>query len=89
MAASALHDFADRWRPVGLVILTVAAVLAALALLWLADEAHYRGCLEKASVQYPAVPVSAFVEASRTNVGPLKVSYAQQRITAANGCHHL
>lgn len=89
MAAPSAQDFTQRWRPVAIVIFPIAAIVAALALLWLADETHYRGCLEKVAVQYPAVPVSAFVEASRANVGPLKVSYAQQRLTAANSCHHL
>jgi hypothetical protein len=67
----------------------VAVVLGAVGLLWSADEAHYRGCLEKVSVKFPPVAVSAFVSASKANVGPLKVAYAQERISGANACHHL
>jgi hypothetical protein len=78
-----------RWRPVAGVALAVSFVLAAVGLLWSADEAHYRGCLEKVSVEYPAVAVSAFVSPSKANVGPLKVAYAQERISGAKGCHHL
>lgn len=79
----------EQWRKIVAAAVAAAAVLAALSLLWIADEAHYRGCLEKVSVQYPAVAVSAFVGASKANVGPLKVAYAQQRISGASGCHHL
>ena len=38
----------------------IAAVLVVIALLWTASEMHYRGCVEKASSQLPAVPVSEF-----------------------------
>lgn len=89
MAERPASDFVALWRQIAIVCLPVAAILVAIALLWMADEAHYRGCLAKADLKYPAVPVSAFVGASHTNVGPVKVSYAAERIAAANGCHHL
>lgn len=86
----AVPPFVQRWRPIMLVVVVpLAAVVAAIALLWMADEAHYRGCLDQAALKYPAVPVSAFVDTSKANVGPIKVSYAQQRISAASSCHHL
>lgn len=89
-----MAEVADRWgtpswRRWSLIAVAAAAVVAALSLLWLASEAHYKGCLEKVSVKYPPVAVSAFVTADKANVGPLKVAYATERIAAANGCGHL
>lgn len=77
------------WRQWSLIAVATAAVIAALSLLWLASEAHYRGCLEKVSVKFPPVAVSAFVTADKANTGPLKVAYATERISAANSCSHV
>ncbi len=70
------------------IVAGLAAVIAAVALLWIADELHYRSCLEHAVSEFPTVPVSAYVQRSRSNVGPLKVSFSAQRTAAVNACHH-
>lgn len=70
------------------VVATLAAVIAAVALLWVADELHYRSCVDRAVAEFPTVPVSAYVQRNRSNVGPLKVSFSAQRAAAVNACHH-
>ncbi len=75
----------DRRQAIGLAV-ALSAVVAALSLFWSASEAHYRACLRKVEVKYPAVPVSAFVGRNTANVGPLKVSFAQERSRAADDC---
>lgn len=79
----------DRLRELApLLTLTAcaSAIVAAIALLWLASETHYRACIERAETQYPTVPVSAFVTKDKAAVGPLKVSYARERRRALEGC---
>ncbi len=73
-------------RPIALAV-AASAIVIALAVLWSAGEAHYRSCLEKVSVKYPAVPVSAFVGRDKQNTGPLKLSFAKERSAAADDCH--
>ncbi len=65
------------------VVLVVAAVLAALALLWMASQAHVASCVAKAEARYPATPVSAF---SGRATGPLKVSFVKERTAAVEDC---
>ena len=60
-----------------------AAVVGALALLWSAGEAHFRGCVAKVSARYPPIAVSAF---STDQTGPLKVAYDKERAEALKGC---
>jgi len=60
-----------------------AAVVGALALLWGAGEAHFRGCVAKVSARYPPIAVSAF---STEQTGPLKVAYDKERAEALEGC---
>lgn len=64
-------------------IASVAFVVVALALLWLAGETRYRGCVEQVSARYPPIAVSAF---SRQQTGPLKVAYDTERADALEGC---
>ena len=54
------------------LIAAAAFVVVALALLWGAGEAHFRGCVAETSARYPPIAVSAF---SRQETGPLKVAY--------------
>ena len=72
-------------RPINVVtiLLVVAAAIAAVSLLWLAGEAHYRSCLAEAEARYPAVPVSAFVG---RQTGPVKVSFVVERAKAIGSC---
>jgi hypothetical protein len=67
------------------VAIVVAAALAvgALALVWLAGEAHYRGCVEEVAARYPPIAVSAF---SGEQTGPLKVAYDEERASALEDC---
>jgi hypothetical protein len=67
-------------------IATGAAVFAAVALLWLAGEAHFRGCVDEVSARYPPIAVSAF---SREETGPLKVAYDAERAEALEGCSRM
>jgi hypothetical protein len=60
-----------------------AAVVGALALLWGAGEAHFRGCVAEVSALYPPIAVSAF---STEQTGPLKVAYDKERAEALQGC---
>jgi hypothetical protein len=67
-------------------IATGAAVVVAVALLWLAGEAHFRGCVDEVSARYPPIAVSAF---SREDTGPLKVAYDVERTEALDDCSRL
>jgi hypothetical protein len=71
------------------VVGVASVVLSAVALLWMASEAHYRGCVDRANAAFPAVPVSAYVGTDKTAVGPVKVSFVKERAKALEGCHHL
>jgi hypothetical protein len=64
-------------------VAVVALAVGALALLWGAGEAHYRGCIEEVSARYPPIAVSAF---SGEQTGPLKVAYDRQRAAALGDC---
>jgi hypothetical protein len=64
-------------------VAAAAFVVAALALLWGAGEAHFRGCVEEVSARYPPIAVSAF---SGRQTGPLKVAYDQERVEALENC---
>ena len=68
------------WRGITLL---VAAVLVALALLWMASEAHVSSCVDKAQAKFPPVPVSAF---NGKATGPLKVSFVKERTAAVDDC---
>jgi hypothetical protein len=63
-----------------------ATVVIAVALLWLAGEAHFRGCVDEAAARYPPIAVSAF---SGAQTGPLKVAYDRERAEALDGCSHM
>jgi hypothetical protein len=63
-----------------------ATVVIAVALLWLASEAHFRGCVDEAAARYPPIAVSAF---SGQQTGPLKVAYDRERAEALDGCSHM
>lgn len=60
-----------------------ATVVIAVALLWLAGEAHFRGCVDEAAARYPPIAVSAF---SGKQTGPLKVAYDRERAEALDDC---
>jgi hypothetical protein len=62
-----------------------ATVIIAVALLWLAGEAHFRGCVDEAAARYPPIAVSAF---SGEQTGPLKVAYDRERAGALDECSH-
>jgi hypothetical protein len=62
-----------------------ATVIIAVALLWLAGEAHFRGCVDEAAARYPPIAVSAF---SGKQTGPLKVAYDRERADALDDCSH-
>jgi hypothetical protein len=64
-------------------IAAVALAVGALALLWSAGEAHFRGCVEEAAARYPPIAVSAF---SGEQTGPLKVAYDKERADALEDC---
>ena len=63
-----------------------ATVVIAVALLWLASEAHFRGCVDEEAARYPPIAVSAF---SGQQTGPLKVAYDRERAEALDGCSHM
>jgi hypothetical protein len=64
-------------------VAAIALVVGALALLWDASEAHFRGCVEEAAARYPPIAVSAF---SGEQTGPLKVAYDEERAEALDKC---
>jgi hypothetical protein len=66
-------------------IAAAATAIAAVALLWLASEAHYRGCVDATAARYPPIAVSAF---SGEQTGPLKVAYDRERAAALDACSH-
>jgi hypothetical protein len=74
-------------RPSGLVAIAVVVTVAlvVVSLVWIASEQHYRSCIASAQARYPAVPVSAF---NRKDVGPVKVSFVNERAKAVDDCHH-
>jgi hypothetical protein len=76
-----------QWGPVAAVVIVVSLLLTGIGLLWLADEAHYRGCIARVNATYPAVAVSAFAS-SKTATGPLKVSFVNERTRALKDCSH-
>ena len=73
----------DTSRAVASWVLAAALVVVALALLWNAGEAHFRGCVEEAAARYPPIAVSAF---SGEQTGPLKVAYDRERAQAVDEC---
>ncbi len=68
---------------VAVTIAAGAAVVVAVALLWLASEAHFGGCVDEVSARYPPIAVSAF---SGDETGPLKVAYDAERTEALSEC---
>jgi hypothetical protein len=76
-----------QWGSIGAVLAVVSLLLAGIGLIWLADEAHYRGCIARVNATYPAVPVSAFA-GSKTATGPVKVSFVNERTKALKDCSH-
>jgi hypothetical protein len=70
-------------RPIAATVAAIALAVGALALLWSASEAHFRGCVEEAAARYPPIAVSAF---SGEQTGPLKVAYDKERAAALDSC---
>ena len=70
-------------RTIGIV---AASVVAVLSLLWIGGSQNYSSCVEAAEAKYPAIPVSAFVTEDPGEVGPLKVSYVNERAAAVDDC---
>jgi hypothetical protein len=70
-------------RSIAAGVAAFALVVGALALLWGAGEAHFRGCVEEAAARYPPIAVSAF---SGEQTGPLKVAYDEERANALDSC---
>jgi hypothetical protein len=70
-------------RSIAAAIAAVALSVGALALVWGASEAHFRGCVEEAAARYPPIAVSAF---SGEQTGPLKVAYDKERAEALDEC---
>jgi hypothetical protein len=66
-------------------LLGAAVALIVIAVVWMAAEAHYRSCVEAAQAEFPGVPVSAFIR-DPADVGPLKLSFAEERADAVDGC---
>jgi hypothetical protein len=64
-------------------VAATAFVIGAVALLWGASEAHFRGCVDEVSARYPPIAVSAF---SGKQTGPLKVAYDRERAEALDDC---
>lgn len=71
---------------ISLGVAAAAFIVTALALLWGAGEAHFRGCVEEVSARYPPIAVSAF---SGRQTGPLKVAYDRERVEALENCNRL
>ena len=72
-----------RRRSIAAGVAATALTIGALALVWAAGEAHFRGCVEEASARYPPIAVSAF---SGEQTGPLKVAYDVERAEALDSC---
>ena len=70
-------------RAIAATVAAIALAVGALALLWSASEAHFRGCVEEAAARYPPIAVSAF---SGEQTGPLKVAYDKERAAALDTC---
>jgi hypothetical protein len=73
-------------RSAAAVVAAASLAVGALALLWGAAEAHYRGCVEQVAARYPPIAVSAF---SGEQTGPLKVAYDRQRADALGDCNRM
>ena len=76
-----------QWGPIAGVVAVASLLLIGIGLVWLADEAHYQGCIARVNSKYPAVPVSAFA-GSKVAVGPVKVSFVRERTKALEDCGH-
>jgi hypothetical protein len=72
-------------RSIAASVAAIALAVGALALLWAASEAHFRGCVDEAAARYPPIAVSAF---SGEQTGPLKVAYDHERAEALDSCSH-
>lgn len=70
-------------RTIGIV---AGAVISVLSLLWIGGSQNYASCVKAAEAKYPAVPVSAFVTEDPGEVGPLKVSFVNERADAVDDC---
>jgi hypothetical protein len=70
-------------RSIAAGVAALALAVGSLALLWIASEAHFRGCVDEAAARYPPIAVSAF---SGKQTGPLKVAYDQERSDALDNC---
>jgi hypothetical protein len=84
--SGSLWSTSREWAPVLAVTGAAAGGVAALSLLWLATEAHYRGCVARVEARYPPIAVSSF---SGQQTGPLKVAYDVERAAAIRGCDHV
>jgi len=71
-------------RSIAASVVAIALTVGAIALLWSASEAHFRGCVEEAAARYPPIAVSAF---SGEQTGPLKVAYDEERAKALDSCN--
>jgi hypothetical protein len=70
---------------VGLLgVLSLAAI--AIALFMVQRSMGEQNCIRKAEAQWPTVPVSAFVGNDRSQTGPLKVSFSEEREAAVKAC---
>lgn len=66
--------------------IAVGVALAVASLAWIGGSENYRSCVEAAEAKFPAVPVSAFVTDDPGEVGPLKVSFVNERAAAVDDC---
>jgi hypothetical protein len=73
-------------RTVAVAIGLLSAIAIAVALFSIGSALDTQSCVAKATGRYPTVPVSAFVGASRSATGPLKVSFAAERAKAVESC---
>lgn len=64
-------------------VVATALSVGAVALLWGASEAHFRGCVAVVAALYPPIAVSAF---SGQQTGPLEVAYDKERAEALESC---
>jgi hypothetical protein len=79
-------ETATRRPSIAAGVAAFALVVGAVALLWGAGEAHFRGCVEEAAARYPPIAVSAF---SGEQTGPLKVAYDEERAKALDSCSRI
>ena len=72
--------------PYLMLVVSLAAVVAAIGLWRVGAQAGESTCIERAVAKYPGVPVSASLPKDQSGSGPLQLSYDKARRAAVDKC---